>query len=154
MPRRTLKVEKDLIPVTNHIEDAPLLDLNKALPHTYYRRRNDNTYVFMTIMPDGLYVGWDSCGQCSRYVTLCQCADGITPPKSVTHIYEKINKRIDEGIAQRVTEIDKTTVKPTTVPPRLASEGQVSAPRKRPKRVPKNENTTTAPKRLRRIKTS
>ncbi|AYQ99278.1 hypothetical protein PBI_CANTARE_58 [Brevibacterium phage Cantare] len=154
MPKRTLMVEKDLIPVEKHVEGAPVVDLDKALPHTYYRRRNDNRYVFLTIMPDGLYVGWDTCGSCSRYVTLCQCSRGITPPKSVLYIFNQRTERIDSGILQRVTEIDKTTKKPSGVPARVESQGQVSAPSKRPKRVPKTTTAPEAPKKLRRIKKS
>lgn len=154
MPRRTLKVEKDLIPITTDVEGAPVVDLENALPHTYYRRRNDDLYVFLTIMPDGLYVGWDSCGRCSLYVSICRCDRGIIPPKSVSYIYSKVSQRIDEGHAQRATEVDTATKKPTWVSAKAESKGQVSAPRKRPKRMPVADAKPVAPRKLRRIKKS
>lgn len=153
MPRRTLKVEKGLIHVSKFIEGAPVVDLDKVPPNTYYRIRNDGQYVFVTIMPDGLYVGWDNCERCHNIVSGCKCDKGIEAPKSVQYIYSKRVDRIAQGLSVEVTIVDKETVKPTSLPIQGRRKGQVSAP---------SDNTegklavtqTPKRKRLKRIKPS
>lgn len=151
MPRRTLKIEKGLVPVEKFVEGAPAVNLDKVPPSTYYRKRNDTTFVFTTIMPDGLYVGWDNCARCKSFAQRCTCDRGVEAPPSIWHIYGKREERIDAGMAVRVTNVDTKTVKPSGLPPAEKRQGQDSAPRVRVKAKPMVEQPPKPPrKRLKR----
>lgn len=58
-------------------------------PETFYRynERKRRVECLVTMMPGGLMVAWDSCGQCALSIRACTCRS-VRPPRSIVHIYE------------------------------------------------------------------
>jgi hypothetical protein len=92
---RTIKIKKNDIP--KDIEGCRLIPLDKGKPHfpkaqdnvlpnTYYRVPNDDENrlrCFVTVMPDGNRIAWDTCGKCKTHVSHCSCPSGVYHPSSI-----------------------------------------------------------------------
>lgn len=60
-------------------------------PGTMRKINNDGarSSVFMTIMPGGLRVAWDTCGACMEWTGNCRCNAGVSAPRSIEYIYDQ-----------------------------------------------------------------
>jgi hypothetical protein len=58
-------------------------------PETFYRYNEKKRTVecLVTMMPGGLLVAWDTCGNCASSVQACKCK-AVRPPRSIIHLYE------------------------------------------------------------------
>jgi hypothetical protein len=77
-----------LVPVRKPVPGLP--KINYSVPDTsFYRvnKRTNKVTAIVTVTPNGISIGWDSCGQCSLSVRLCECHSGVSCPNSVAHIY-------------------------------------------------------------------
>lgn len=72
------------VPVSDARNSWPKVDA-RVLDNTFYRYSDSQNRVvgFVTIMPDGLTVGWDTCGRCKQYFSHCTCKSGIYHPKTI-----------------------------------------------------------------------
>lgn len=74
-----------LIPLHRRRAKFPKAQDN-ILANTYYRvqeSKPDTLVSMVTIMPDGLYVAWDSCAKCRQRVRFCECKTGFYHPASI-----------------------------------------------------------------------
>lgn len=71
--------------------DKLSLLLAHDLPHTYARTQypassihsSAKTVAMVSVTPDGLHIGWDTCGVCCNYFTRCSCTKGLQMPKDI-----------------------------------------------------------------------
>lgn len=74
-----------LVPLSDALAHFPKVQDN-VLPNTYFRvpeNEPDRLRAFVTIMPDGTHIAWDSCGKCHQHVSMCACKSGIYHPSSI-----------------------------------------------------------------------
>lgn len=74
-----------LIPLHRRPKAFPKAQDN-VLPDTYYRVNESDPELLramVTIMPDGLYVAWDTCGKCKEVLEFCRCQTGFYHPQSI-----------------------------------------------------------------------
>jgi hypothetical protein len=93
-----------LIPASKRPKGFPKLQAN-ALRNTYYRVNVDTPTrlrAMVTIMPDGLYVAWDSCGKCRNRVASCTCTTGLYHCSSIGWI--RATYEHDEWPAQKIMD--------------------------------------------------
>jgi hypothetical protein len=78
--------------VTLNRQHASLPKVRNAPAETFYRynERLRRVECMVTMMPNGLYVAWDTCGACATHIRACGCV-AITPGRSVIHIWEEIS---------------------------------------------------------------
>lgn len=76
-----------LVPLTRMHRTLP--QVKGAPPETFYRynEKRQRVECLVTMMPGGLLVAWDSCGQCAAHIRACTCS-AITPSRSIIHLYE------------------------------------------------------------------
>lgn len=64
-------------------------------PGTFRKKYSDGkSNSFTTVMPNGLHVGWDTCGKCLEWVGVCRCPEGVMCPRSVEYIYDHITAEL------------------------------------------------------------
>lgn len=76
-----------LVPIAR---EHKLLPLVKSAPgDTFYRfdPKKNRVECMVTMMPGGLNVAWDTCGQCALHIRACTCR-AIVPSRSVVRIWE------------------------------------------------------------------
>lgn len=77
-----------LVPVRK--EPAGFPKVNYSVPDGSFWRvdtRTSRPTSILTVTPDGVELGWDSCGVCMAYVPRCECAAGVSLPNSIAHIF-------------------------------------------------------------------
>lgn len=76
-----------LIPLTRQHSTLP--KVTAVPPETFYRynEKRQRVECLVTVMPDGLEVAWDTCGQCAFHIRACKCR-AIKPGRSVVRLYE------------------------------------------------------------------
>ncbi len=81
MPGRILVPLSRVHPTLPKVTGAP--------PETFYRYNEKRRRVecMVSVMPDGLHVAWDTCGQCVHSIRTCRCA-AVRPGRGVIHFYE------------------------------------------------------------------
>lgn len=78
------------VPVRKPVPGMP--KVNYSVPDTSFWRVNTRTKKptsIVTITPDGVNLGWDECGACARSFMHCDCAGGVSLPRSIEHIFLK-----------------------------------------------------------------
>lgn len=94
----TYKGEYDLVAPSKRPDHSayPKFNPKRVPPDTYYAVERDlrKPMQLMTVMPDGLAVGWSNCGNCHGWWGLCSCPGGIVCPRSVEYIYNKTVARL------------------------------------------------------------
>lgn len=86
-------------PIEDRIEGCVLVPVSQAKSHypraadgvldnTYYRviKDTDTVRAFVTIMPDGNRVAWDSCAKCYQHIRNCPCKEGAYHSRSIAWI--------------------------------------------------------------------
>lgn len=87
--------------------------VNYSVPDsTFYRvdRATGRVEAVITVTPDGLSLGWDTCGTCVLGVNACKCSSGVTVGSGIMHIY------VSRGGIKPVAP-EKTNSAPVFVPP-------------------------------------
>jgi hypothetical protein len=93
--RKIVRSKETSIP--EDIEGCRLIPLDKGkshfpkvqdniLPNTYYRvpdSDENRLRCFVTVMPDGNLIAWDTCGKCKTHVSNCSCSSGVYHPASI-----------------------------------------------------------------------
>lgn len=93
-----IKVVKQT-PIEDRIEGCVLIPVSQAKSHypraadgvldnTYYRviKDTDTVRAFVTVMPDGNRVAWDSCAKCYQHIRNCPCKEGAYHSRSIAWI--------------------------------------------------------------------
>jgi hypothetical protein len=97
---RTVKVKAvKQTPIEDRIEGCVLIPVSQGKSHypraadgvldnTYYRVVKDTDIVraFVTVMPDGNRVAWDSCAKCYQHIRNCPCKEGAYHSRSIAWI--------------------------------------------------------------------
>lgn len=61
-----------------------------APPDTFWRvkaKSHKDGLQLVTIMPNGVHIGWDTCAVCLNSAKRCICKDGIMHTRGIEHIY-------------------------------------------------------------------
>lgn len=77
-----------LVPVRKAPAGFPVV--NYSVPDTSYFRvdtRTNRPVAIVTVTPNGVSLGWDACGTCTRGLRLCACKLGISLPYSIEYCY-------------------------------------------------------------------
>lgn len=85
--------EYDLVPVGKHPDHELYRKVNLARcpGETYYAVEPDlrKPMQIVTVLPDGLCLGWAYCGECRAWWGKCSCTNGLSCPRSVEYIFDK-----------------------------------------------------------------
>jgi hypothetical protein len=84
--RSTSRYEK--VPIRGGLVSFP--KVNYSVPNSSYWRvdvSKDKATAIITVTPDGIELGWDTCGICSMGFYGCQCKAGISLPNSIGYLY-------------------------------------------------------------------
>lgn len=83
----------DLVPVGKHPDHKayPKVNLERCPADNYYavEPKFRKPMQMVTVLPDGLCLGWAHCGECKAWWVRCACTNGLSCPKSVEYIYDK-----------------------------------------------------------------
>ena len=83
----------DLVPVADRPDHAayPKVNLTRCPADNYYAVEPNlrKPMQMVTVLPDGLCLGWAYCGECKAWWGKCVCSNGISPPRSVEYIFDK-----------------------------------------------------------------
>ena len=66
----------------------PNISLNIAQTYVILDE-NENFIQCLTVMPDGLYVAWTTCGSCATQVNVCKCPGGFVAVRSIEYIHDQ-----------------------------------------------------------------
>lgn len=144
---RRNKPEPAYEPVPVRQKDSKFPKVNYSVPDSSYWRvdnRSGLATAIVTVAPDGLNLGWDSCGVCSSSFYNCLCASGISLPNSVGYIFTTRG-----GI--RPAPPQPLSVAFEAPKPRMRSLRRVEAPKRPLRRLQRAEQPPTEQKPRRKL---
>jgi hypothetical protein len=88
LSRKKPKPEYDLVPIRSNTRGFP--KVNYSVPDSSFwrvERWTNRPVALVTITPDGVELGWDTCGACSVGLLHCACKAGISLPNAIGYIF-------------------------------------------------------------------